>query len=183
MNKIVLVRHGEPALFIERRISGSEILSFLQKYNDAPLKSDSLPSSRLLYLAQNATVICSNLKRSTASAKKCGVQPHISDVLFAESIPPHFQNGMFRLYPRQWLLLSRVMWMVGFSLNGESFLRVKKRAQKAADMLISEAARKDVVLFGHGLFNIMIAAQLRKKGFYGPKVPARNFWEYGVYRR
>ena len=181
MNKIILVRHGEPDVTIGEKISGAEIPSFLKRYNEAPLKLNSMPSSKLLFLSANATVIYSDLKRSYCSAQRCGVSPEIEDALFSESIPPHFQNDFLRLKPKTWLLLSRVLWLIGFSLHGESYKEAKKRAKRAADILFHEAKKRDVLLFGHGLFNILIAGELRKRGYKGPKVPARNFWDYGVY--
>jgi len=183
MNKIILVRHGEPDVKTGEKISGAEIPSFLNRYNNAALKPNSLPSSRLLFLSTNATIICSDLKRSYCSAQRCNVSPDIADALFSESIPPHFQNNLLRLKPKTWLLLSRLLWLMGFSLHGESFKSAKKRATDAADILLHEVKRRDVLLFGHGLFNILIAKELRKRGYTGPKVPARNFWEYGVYKK
>jgi len=48
-------------------------------------------------------------------------------------------------------------------------------------MLTDAAKERDVVLFGHGLFNIMIARALKGYGYAGPGVPAKAFWEYGIY--
>jgi broad specificity phosphatase PhoE len=183
MNKIILVRHGEPDVYIKEKISGKEIPSFLETYNTAPLKEKSFPPSKLIFLAQNATVVCSDLHRSIASARKCDVQPKIIDSLFAESIPPHFQSSFLKMNPKQWLIFSRLLWMIGFSYHGESLVKTRQRAEQAAEILDCEAKQNNVVLFGHGLFNIMIAAYLKKRGYKGPKVPARNFWEYGIYRK
>jgi broad specificity phosphatase PhoE len=183
MKKIILVRHGEPDVNIKDKISGKEIPSFLEKYNTASLKENSFPSSKLIYLAQNATVVCSDLPRSISSAHKCEVQPKIIDSLFAESIPPHFQSSYLKMHPKQWLIFSRVLWLTGFSSHGESLVKTQQRAKQAAAVLDYEAEQQSVVLFGHGLFNIMIAKALKKRGYRGPKVPARNFWEYGIYRK
>ncbi len=183
MNPIVLVRHGEPDIAITDRISGAEIASFLSRYDAAPLHPASAPSDALMEIASGATIVCSDLPRSVASARRCGVSPQITDALFAESIPPHFRSRWLRLRPKSWLILSRMLWMAGFSRHGESLASVRTRADRAAGMLADEATRNRVVLFGHGLFNIMIAKALKKYGYEGPRVPARAFWEYGVYRR
>lgn len=182
MHKIILVRHGEPDVTIAGKISGAQIPSFLANYNQAPLKSSSKPSERLRYLADNATVVCSTLPRSIASAACCGVEPDIVDAIFCESIPPHFQSELLTLTPKSWLVLSRLLWMGGFSLHGEALHATKRRASKAANILLQEAQNHNVILFGHGLFNIMIAKELRKKGYRGPGIPAREFWDYGIYR-
>ncbi len=182
MHRIILVRHGEPDLPISEKIRGREIPLFLEAYNKAPLKPSSHPSDKLIYYAQNATVFCSDLPRSLASAKRCSVIPKRIDPLFAESIPPHFQSHLLRLRPKTWLILSRMLWMGGFSLHGESLSSTRQRAVKATEILVGEAKKRDTILFGHGLFNIMIARELLKKGFKGPKVPARDFWDYGIYK-
>jgi broad specificity phosphatase PhoE len=182
MHKIILVRHGEPDVKIAGKISGAEIPSFLDTYNNAPLNPSSEPSDRLRYLADNATVVCSTLPRSIASAQRCGVKPSIVDTCFCESIPPHFQSDLLKLSPKMWLFLSRMLWLCGFSRHGEALFQTKKRARHAAAILLQEAKNKDVILFGHGLFNIMIAKELKKRGYIGPAVPAREFWDYGIYR-
>ncbi len=183
MNRIILVRHGEPDVPAVEKISGKEIADFLHLYDHAPLKAHSNPSDRLQFLAHNATVVCSHLPRSLASAARCGVEPKIIDALFAESIPPHFRTDRLSMRPKSWLMLSRVLWMGGFSRHGESLRSARMRAQKAEQTLHYEAMQRDVLLFGHGLFNIMIAKALRSYGYSGPKVPARAFWEFGIYRR
>ena len=172
MHRIVLVRHGEPDLAVAQRISGSEIATFLKAYDSAPLASSSEPSDRLRFLAHNATVICSSLPRSIESAQRCGVVPKIVDPCFAESIPPHFRTKKLSMTPKQWLLLSRILWLGGFSLHGESLRVARKRAKRAAQILVEEAKKRDVVLFGHGLFNIMIASKLSEIGYKGPRIPA-----------
>lgn len=181
--KIILVRHGEPDVKIANRISGNEISSLLNYYNNALLKSTSLPSYRLKFLAQNALVVCSDLKRSLESACFCDVDPLHVDQIFTESIPPHFCSSQISLSPKSWLIFSRLLWSVGFSKNGESLFEAKRRAQKATKILIDYAVDSDVILFGHGLFNILIASELRKNNFYGKRVPARKHWEFGVYEK
>ncbi len=182
MKEIVLVRHGEPDLSMPFKISGKEIPEFLRRYNEAHLKRDSLPPAKLRFFAYNSTIFCSNLPRSLQSAEKCSVIPDVVNELFAESIPPHFQNDLFKLSPKTWLIFSRLMWLAGFSSNGESLTDAKKRAKNAANILINESKTARVLLFGHGLFNILIAKELRKRGFTGKRVPARRHWEFGVYR-
>jgi len=182
MSKIILVRHGEPDVKIAKKISGNEIPGFLDAYNQAHIKSTSLPPERLKLLTKNAMIVCSDLNRSLSSALACGVRPKVIDPVFQESIPPHFQNDWMQFSPKQWLLFSRVLWMIGFSKHGESLQSTKQRAQKAADSLIGFSEKRDVVLFGHGLFNIMIAKALKKRGYQGPRIPAKFHWEYGVYK-
>ncbi len=184
MNRIILVRHGEPDVTIHSRIGGDEIKTFLEYYDNASLKTDSYPSDKLFFLAQNAkTVFCSPLPRSVESAQRCGVRQFFKNSLFVEAIPPHPRITRLRLKPKTWLLMSRLLALAGFSMHGESLRMTRKRARKAASVLIGFAKNGDVILFGHGLFNLHIAAVLREKGYEGPKVPVRNFWDYAIYTR
>jgi len=118
MNRIILVRHGEPDVHISEKIGGGEIPSFLETYNQAPLKSDSYPCEKLLDIVRHAIVCCSTLPRSVDSARRCGVSPDLIDPIFCESIPSHFQSNLIRLRPKSWLLMSRMLWLAGFSLHG-----------------------------------------------------------------
>ena len=184
MKRIILVRHGEPDVTIRSRIAGSEIKTFLQRYDNASLKADTYPSDKLCFLAQNAkTVFCSPLPRSVESAQRCGVRQFSKNSLFIEAIPPHPRIARLRLKPKTWLLVSRMFALAGFSMHGESLRMTRKRAKEAARLLILSAKNGDVMLFGHGLFNLYIAAALRKEGYEGPKVPVRNFWDYAIYRK
>ncbi len=179
--KIILVRHGEPDVKIADKISGNEIAHFLDSYNEANIKIISLPPLDLKSLVHDCVIVCSDLNRSLSSASACGLTPSIIDSVFCESIPPHFQNDWMKFSPKQWLVMSRLLWMIGFSKNGESLKETKQRANKAVDILVSSSLEEDVVLFGHGLFNIMIAKELKSRGYKGPRIPAKKYWEYGIY--
>ncbi len=182
MGKIILVRHGEPDVKKVKMINGLEIEGFLDSYNKANIKDGSKPPQHLLTLAQSCeVVVCSNLNRSLSSCKALGIMPHESNEIFQEANPPYIKTKLLKLSPKSWLIISRAFWLVGYSKYGESLAQTKKRAFQSAQILKNHSKTGDVMLVGHALLNIFIATFLRKNGFKGPKIPAKNFWEYGVY--
>lgn len=73
-----------------------------------------------------------------------------------------------------WIVLVRVLWVLGFSRNGESLRNAKKRANHAAARLVELAEEhQQILLVGHGFINYFIAKELRKRGWSGPSRPGR----------
>jgi len=134
-------------------------------------------------------VACSDLPRSVESARALGfAHLHVADSLFRESALPHFDGGPVALPLAVWVTVCRLLWLAGFSKNGEAYVATKCRARQAANWLAGLAglaglaeAHGSVLLVGHGLMNYLIAQQLRANGWHGPAKPGKRFWEYGVY--
>ena len=182
MSKIILVRHGEPDIKIVKMINGLQIEEFLTNYDKSAIKKSSLPCDTLTKLAQKChKIVCSDLERSISSAAALGKIPDEVDAVYSESKPPFLKVGWINLPPKVWLIFSRLLWVVGYSKNGESLKQTKQRAKISAQKLITHSKEGDVMFMGHGLINIFIAKELRKIGYKGSKVPARKYWEYGIY--
>ena len=75
----------------------------------------------------------------------------------------------------------RLLWLFGFSRNGESLMKARKRAGEAAMTLAEE--HHDILLVGHGLMNLLIARALKKADWIGPSRPGPGHWGYGVYEK
>ena len=72
--------------------------------------------------------------------------------------------------------------MLGYSRNSESFKEAKTRASEAVRRLTEVAHEHERVLFvGHGVYNRMLANELRRSGWSGPKNPGSRHWSFGVY--
>lgn len=96
---------------------------------------------------------------------------------------PHFSSGFLALPIGLWVVLLRLLWLFGFSRNGESIVDTKARARQAARRLMELSQQHErVLLIGHGFINYLIARELRAQGWRGPKKPGRRYWEYSVYR-
>ena len=81
-----------------------------------------------------------------------------------------------------WLVLYRLIWLFGYSQNGESYAAANNRADAAASKLMTLAEEHDkVVLIGHGLMNRIIAKRLCINNWTGPTSPGKKYWEFGIY--
>ena len=77
-----------------------------------------------------------------------------------------------RLPALVWIIFARLLWGLGYSLDSYSQVDAKKQAKQAADFL--EQRFSDIgstVLVGHGLTNLFIARELKKRGWHGPRTP------------
>ncbi|MEZ5536946.1 MAG: histidine phosphatase family protein [Thiolinea sp.] len=91
---------------------------------------------------------------------------------------------IIKLSPKIWSVLFRILWLSGYPKNSESFKAAKSRASDAAEKLTEIAQQHDSVLFvGHGVFNRILANELRRQGWSGPKNPGSVHWAFGVYER
>lgn len=56
----------------------------------------------------------------------------MADPLFREAEIPHFDRGSLVLPVSAWLMLLRLLWLAGFSQNGEPLVAARDRARSAA---------------------------------------------------
>lgn len=67
--------------------------------------------------------------------------------------------------------------------TAKGFAEARRRAQKAAEMLIAIAPDQGTLLLvGQGIMNGLIGLRLRTMGWSGPHLRPRRLWAYGVYR-
>lgn len=179
--EIILLRHGKPDTELNGVVGGKEFKQLATAYAKSGIKDFPPESIKQDFLSHH--VVCSNLDRSIQSAKRLGLkQINLSHRLFRESDIPHFDYSFIKLPVTVWLVILRIMWLFGFSKNGESFSAAKRRAKKAAKELIELAEQNEkVILVGHGLMNRLIAKQLRCNKWLGPTSPGKKYWEYGTY--
>lgn len=182
--QITLLRHGKPAFELKGNVRALELGLIARSYDLSGIAD--LPLDETVLAVQSSQfVVCSHLPRSIESAKALGFSDiHLQDLLFSETSIPHFSRGLLSLPAGVWLVLLRVLWLFGFSKNGESFKQSKNRARLAADKLIELAeTHHDVLLVGHGFINHFIAKELKQRGWQVSLKPGRNYWEYGVFKK
>ncbi|MDY0406768.1 histidine phosphatase family protein [Virgibacillus sp. 179-BFC.A HS] len=125
-------------------------------------------------------VITSDLKRSIDSAKLLNLHgKYITDPLFREvEIPANISSLKGLTFkPATWSVISRLLWFCGYSRDCESLIHARVRAEKAANVLVEYAKEHtNVVLVGHGFFNMLIAKELRKMGFRGRRKTNSRHW-------
>ena len=184
--KIVILRHGKPVTPSLRKLSASAFSEWVHEYNAAGLCPTSQPTDQAIKHADECNaVVCSALPRSVESAKAFNNKGFfLSDPIFNEAGLPVANWQAMKLSPKIWAVVFRVLWLLGYSRNSESFKEAKSRASEAVERL-SEIARKyeSVLFVGHGVYNRILANELRRHGWLGPKNPGSNHWAFGVYER
>ncbi len=184
--EIVLLRHGKVDYPPLKILSASEFKNWIHAYNTNEIDGGVLPPSHAVEMARSMnSVVCSDLPRSVESANILGLSTiDITSPRFREAGLPIGNWKYPKLSVRIWAIYFRVAWLVGYSQGSESFSEAKERAKLASKLLIELAVENEKVLFvGHGILNRIIAKELRSLGWMGPKVPARKYWEYGIYRK
>lgn len=182
--RIILMRHGKPNVSYFSSISAKDFKTWIYDYDHVSLCENSYPSSEIISLSNNSRfIVCSNLKRSTESAKKLGVEEvHRSEPIFREMQIPYMSVPIIKLPAKIWSNIFRALWFCGFSKNTESLSKANSRAEHAAIELEKIAEKNGSVLFvGHRFLNMFIARHLISKGWTGPKNPSPAFWSYGVF--
>lgn len=182
--EIILLRHGKPVIPPLNIINASAFNAWVNIYNSSGLCDTSKPTLRAINTAQKCNaVVCSKLPRSIESAIALNIK-HITLIssIFNESGLPVANWRLVKLSPKAWAVLFRILWFFGYSRNSESFKQSKKRASDAADILVNLARIHERVLFiGHGVYNQLLANELKASGWTGSKRPETKHWSYSIY--
>jgi len=182
--EIILLRHGKPEIPSLNKINASGFSRWVEEYNHSHLCSSSIPSNDVISMAKLCdAVVCSELPRSIGSAQALGVENVVlKSSQFNEAGMPVANWSFLKMSPKLWAVIFRVMWLFGYSENSESIKETKFRASKSAKLLIDLANEYDRVLFvGHGVYNRLLANELKSLGWGGPKSPGSKYWSYAVY--
>lgn len=182
--KITLLRHGKPIISSLQKINAFEFLEWVQEYNASGLCPSSKPTIQAFTCARECNaIVCSDLSRSIESARALNAGDVVlSHAMFNEAGLPVANWYRLKFSPKIWAITFRVLWLLGYSRNSESFKEAKRRAREAVRKLMELANEYESVLFvGHGIYNRMLANELRKLGWSGPKNPGSKHWSIGVY--
>jgi broad specificity phosphatase PhoE len=170
----------------QNRINAQGFRRWIKDYNASTLRAKSLPPDRLsTYARQSEMLVCSKQARSLDSARALdAARPLIFDAAFNEAGIPSANWTTLKLSPSWWAVVFRVLWLFGYHQNCESFTEAKQRAVLAAQRLEALAREHGrVLLLGHGVFNRMIARQLKNSGWSGPASPSNRHWGMAIYHK
>jgi broad specificity phosphatase PhoE len=176
--EIYIIRHGKSDYINNDRISGMEFKKWIEDYDAIGVVVEKNHSVELLSSIESSNIIItSDLKRSTDSAAQLKTNAKIiTNPVFREAELPSLPLYL-RLSPNIWLVILRIMWFLGYSNCCESYKDSKKRARKASDLLIEYAERElKVALIGHGIFNMLIAKELKKQGWFNNRKIDSSHW-------
>ena len=181
---ITLIRHGKPTVTPQGWIGGCDLPQVVSRYQSARISSDSFPPGDVQALVQSAKLVfTSDLPRSIHSAQilEPTVLP-VSNPIFREvdfwlECPINI-----RLPFHMWLFLDRLLLCLGYSSNSQFQADNKDRVRKAAELLEQQSRETEaVVLVGHGITNLFIARELKKRGWRGPRTPKLEHWGCTTY--
>src|SRR6201985_3554896 len=166
--RIVLIRHGKPAILTNPRTSHHEFRSYIDDYEAAGLDPTSAPPEELQDLLKELTQIYTSGKpRAQDSAKALAPNAElIADPLFVEAPLASPRIPLLKMKVPKWAVMARILWHAGYHPEIENYRRAKSRAAQAADILMHRAAEEgSTALVAHGYFNAMIGRELRRRGF------------------
>jgi broad specificity phosphatase PhoE len=183
--RIILVRHGRPALPLRPRTSHHGFRQYIDAYEAAGLDPASLPPRELSDLAKNLDhVFTSGRPRAHESAQ--ALAPHAeleADPLFAEAPLASPRIPLLKMRVPKWAVVARILWHAGYHPEIEDYGKAKHRAAEAADILIAKVRDGGVaVLVAHGYFNAMIGRQLRRRGFTRAGAHRVRYWNAVTYQ-
>lgn len=182
--RIILVRHGRPAIPTSKRTSHHGFRDYIDAYEAAGLDPESVPPEELQDLVKELSAIyTSGRPRSQDSAK--ALAPHaelIADPLFVEAPLASPRIPLLKLRVPAWAVMSRILWHVGYHPEIENYGGAKERAKEAADILIARAQEDGTTaLVAHGYFNAMIGRELARRGFHKSGSHRVRFWNAVIY--
>ena len=185
--RVILVRHGKPAIPTNPRTGHHGFRDYIDAYQDAGLDPQSAPPGELLDLVKGLdAVFTSNLPRANDSARTLLPEAEIiADPLFTEAPLAAPRIPLLKMKVPVWAVMARIMWHAGYHPEIENYRRAKARASKAADILLGRAEANDgvAVLVAHGYFNAMIGRVLKKRGFTKQGAHRVRFWNAVIYER
>lgn len=166
--RIFLIRHARPLVSKAGVFSASDARTFISNYDAAEIEAFVLQHEAIPY-QEIKQVYCSTLIRSQLTAR----------AIFGEDVKliirhefREFERRIFslpylRLPIRFWLIVARVLWMLGWNSKGiETFRQAKQRARQCAALLAKETeTQPTVILVAHGLLNNFIRWYLQKMGW------------------
>jgi broad specificity phosphatase PhoE len=181
--RIVLIRHGRPAIALRPRTSHRGFSDYIDAYEAAGLDPASIPPQELSDLVKELeSVFTSGRARSDESAR--ALAPHaelIADPLFAEAPLASPRIPLLKMRVPKWAVVSRLLWHAGYHPDIENYRKARHRARQAADVLTARARSGDVALVAHGYFNAMIGRQLRQRGFLRTGSHRVRYWNAVIY--
>jgi broad specificity phosphatase PhoE len=182
--RVILIRHGRPAIETNPRTSHHGFRSYIDAYEAAGLDPASAPPEELQDLVSELdSVFTSGRPRAHDSARVLAPKAElIADPLFIEAPLASPRIPLLRMRVPKWAVVARILWHAGFHPEIENYRKAKRRASNAADILVERARDEGVaVLVAHGYFNLMIGRELRRRGFEQSGSHRARFWNAVTY--
>jgi broad specificity phosphatase PhoE len=122
-------------------------------------------------------VVSSTLRRTIDSLELLEVEIDEKSRLFNEAAIPMLNGRFVKLKPVHWLVLFRLLSLMGIGRWASTLRKSRAEAQKAAERLSELSAEHDyIVLMGHGVTNWLIRKAMLKKGWRRESREAHGNW-------
>ncbi len=185
MKQIILIRHAKVDSDHSEKIDSSSLKDWVALYDTANIHADSFPSEETIDMVKNADLILtSSLRRTIDSAKVLGIDIYESNAVFDEALIPEVNIPFLKLKPKSWLVILRVMLLLGLGKKDTSLKASKQQAKDANKRLLALSTEYDsVVLIGHGGMNWLIRKELMKEGWSLEPNASNKNWGMTVLKR
>ena len=185
-DRIILVRHGKPALSRKVWLTWRGYRDWWHQYDAGGLAEFQKMPDNVKQLANKADILISSpLRRARETAELLrGRAPDLieDDLVEAALPPPHL--GPLRLRPKAWGTIARVVWFIGWSDGMESHRDARIRANKMALGLAQHAhGGKTVLVTAHGWYNRMLKGSLKKQGWKCISQNGDLHWSHRIFIR
>jgi len=184
--RIILIRHGQPAIPSSPRTSHHGFRDYIDAYEQAGLDPGSAPPEELRDLLKELTVLFTSGKpRAHESARALAPNAElIADPLFAEAPLASPRIPLLKMSVPKWAVVARILWHAGYHPAIENYRKSKHRAAQAADILIARAKEGGATaLVAHGYFNFLIGRELRSRGFVRSGSHRVHYWNAVIYEK
>ena len=181
------MRHGKPTFDLEDlkplTFSANSLKEIVEKYETSSLDLSCLPNIDSMTVSKQCSVLLSSdLPRAIESCQLLKPEEKIiCDACFRESALPYLNWNFPKLTFFTWAIIFRLLWLFGFSLNGESIKAARFRAKQGANQLEHYAKSEgSVLLLGHGIMNRLLVRELISRKWTVTKKTGEKYWSFTV---
>jgi broad specificity phosphatase PhoE len=181
---ITLIRHGPPTVSLRTPIWGSEFRDFVEQYEAAKINLNAYPPLSAKRAMSRAHIVFSSHRPRaihTAELLESPMRPIVDERFREIEFPVDFPAPL-RFPALTWTALAVMLWRLGYSPNCEPLRLARRRARQMAELLMTHSEQAGpVVLVAHGGINRLIAKELRRRGWQGPRLPHSRHWGCTTY--
>ncbi len=183
--QIILIRHAKVDIENSKKIDAVSLQNWVEQYDSSEIYADSLPTQNTTEVVNQADIlVTSTLQRTIDSAKILGRDIYESNALFNEADIPDITIPFFKFRPKSWLVIVRVLSLLGFGKAGVSLKASKLQAKEGSQRLLELSKEHDsVVLVGHGGMNWLLRKALVEDGWILQADPSSKNWGVTVLGR
>lgn len=81
-----------------------------------------------------------------------------------------------------WLIVLRILWRFGLSINSESYKEFIDRVKEGTDIIEKNRNANHTIVMAHGFINLMIKKELLRRGWkLISKKGGHNFWSCSTF--